>query len=169
MVQTLGIDPSLINNFIILAMAGYFTAIVRAPITGIVLVSEMSGSFSHLLSLGVVSIVAYLVAEGLKSAPIYESLLERILKKQQFEEPKHAQGARETVEVVVEAGSALEQKTISSIQWPEDCLLVAIRRGTNELIPKGDTVLHPGDTMVALTDETNAPELKESLQKLASV
>ncbi len=169
MVQTLGIDPSLINNFIILAMAGYFTAIVRAPITGIVLVSEMSGSFSHLLSLGVVSIAAYLVAEGLKSAPIYESLLERILKKQQFEEPKHAQGARETVEVVIEAGSVLEQKTISSIQWPEDCLLVAIRRGTSELIPKGDTVLHPGDTMVALTDETNAPELKESLQKLASV
>lgn len=39
-------------------MAGYFTAIVRAPITGIVLISEMTGSFTHLLSLSVVAIAA---------------------------------------------------------------------------------------------------------------
>lgn len=67
-VSWLGLDPVFVNNFIILAMAGYFTAIVRAPITGIVLVSEMSGSLSHLLSLATVSIVAYVVAEALKSA-----------------------------------------------------------------------------------------------------
>lgn len=35
----------LVGNFIILGMAGYFSAIVRAPITGIILISEMTGSF----------------------------------------------------------------------------------------------------------------------------
>ena len=29
-------------------MAGYFTAIVRAPITGIILIFEMTGSFSQI-------------------------------------------------------------------------------------------------------------------------
>ena len=40
-VRAMGMDPQLINNFIILAMAGYFTAIVRAPITGIVLILSL--------------------------------------------------------------------------------------------------------------------------------
>ena len=31
-------EPEYINNFVLLAMAGYFTAIVRAPITGIILI-----------------------------------------------------------------------------------------------------------------------------------
>lgn len=35
-VQYFGMSPEYISNFIILAMAGYFTAIVRAPMTGII-------------------------------------------------------------------------------------------------------------------------------------
>ena len=59
---------------VLLAMAGYFTAIVRAPITGIILIFEMTGQVSQMLSMSLVSIVAYLVASALKSEPIYESL-----------------------------------------------------------------------------------------------
>ena len=36
-VQYLGLDAAYLNNLIMLAMAGYFTAIVRAPITGLCL------------------------------------------------------------------------------------------------------------------------------------
>lgn len=75
-----GMSPEYINNFVLLAMAGYFTAIVRAPITGIILIFEMTGSLSQMLSLSVVSIVAYVVASLMKSEPIYESLLGRLLK-----------------------------------------------------------------------------------------
>ena len=42
----------------------------------------MSGSFKHLLSLAIVSIVAYIVADILASKPIYESLLEKFLHNQ---------------------------------------------------------------------------------------
>ena len=45
-----------INNFVLLSMAGFFTAIVRAPITGIILLFEMSGSVSQMLSLAIVSV-----------------------------------------------------------------------------------------------------------------
>ena len=47
-------------------MAGYFTAMVRAPITGIILITEMTGSFSHLLPLAIISIVSYIIADILK-------------------------------------------------------------------------------------------------------
>lgn len=63
-------------------MAGYFSAIVRAPLTGIILIFEMTGSLSQMLSLAIVSIVAYVVATLLRSKPIYESLLDRLLEKQ---------------------------------------------------------------------------------------
>ena len=38
-----GIDNTYIINFIILAMAGHFASIVKAPITAIILISEMTG------------------------------------------------------------------------------------------------------------------------------
>lgn len=83
-----GLEAEYINNFILLAMAGYFTAIVRAPLTGIILIFEMTGTVDQMLSLSLVSIVAYIVATLLRSAPIYESLLERLLEKRGIQTPK---------------------------------------------------------------------------------
>lgn len=76
-----GLDPVYINNFVLLGMTGFFTAIVRAPLTGVVLLFEMSGSVSQMLSLSIVSVTAYIVATLMKSEPIYDSLLKRILKR----------------------------------------------------------------------------------------
>ena len=46
----------------------------------------MTGSFSHLLSLTIVSIIAYIVADLLKSTPIYDSLLDNLLAKNDINE-----------------------------------------------------------------------------------
>ena len=62
-------------------MAGHFASIVKAPITAIILISEMTGSLNHLLALGIVVIISHLTSDILKSSPIYESLLERILER----------------------------------------------------------------------------------------
>ncbi len=43
-IRYLGIPSIYIMNFVVLAMAGHFAAIVKAPITGIILISEMKGS-----------------------------------------------------------------------------------------------------------------------------
>ena len=74
-------NEAYINNFIILGMAALFSGIVRAPLTGIVLIMEMCGGLPQLLSLTLVSLTAYLSAQALGSQPIYESLLERMTKK----------------------------------------------------------------------------------------
>ena len=79
-VEFFGLDPVYINNFVLLGMTGFFTAIVRAPLTGIILLFEMSGSISQMLSLSIVSVTAYIVATLMRSEPIYDSLLKRILK-----------------------------------------------------------------------------------------
>lgn len=50
----------------VLGMAGYFSAITRAPITGIILILEMTSSYDLLLPLMIVSIVSYGIPEILK-------------------------------------------------------------------------------------------------------
>ena len=68
-----------ITYFVILGMAGMFSSIVRAPITGIILISEMTGIFYNMLPLAVVTFTAYLTAELLGGIPIYDQLLERLM------------------------------------------------------------------------------------------
>lgn len=79
----LGLEDIYLRNFMILGMAGLLTSVVRSPILSIILVTEMTGSLYHLLSLSLVAITAYLVAELLKNPPIYVSLLKNMLS------PKH--------------------------------------------------------------------------------
>lgn len=74
-----GLPELYLNNFVLLAMAGFFTSIVRAPMTGIILLFEMSGNVNQFMSLTIVAVTAYAVATFLRSKPIYESLLERIV------------------------------------------------------------------------------------------
>ena len=74
------IGTEMIFAISLIAMAGHFSAIVRTPITAIILILEMTGgAFSNILALAVVSFVAYLVAEIMKSQPFYEDLYDRLL------------------------------------------------------------------------------------------
>jgi CIC family chloride channel protein len=57
-------------------MAAFFTAVVRAPITGITLIIEMTGSFPMLLPMLAACFAAMLVPTLLGNRPIYESLQE---------------------------------------------------------------------------------------------
>ena len=147
-----GLDPVFLNNFVLLAMAGYFAAVVRAPLTGIILIFEMTGTLTQMLSLSVVSIVAYVTATLLGSRPIYESLLDRLLLRR-GEKPPKEQGEKMLMHFAVSRGSRIEDLTIGEVRWPENCLLVAVERGSQEIIPRGKTRLLAGDVIVTMTDE----------------
>ncbi|HWA25729.1 MAG TPA: H(+)/Cl(-) exchange transporter ClcA [Lacunisphaera sp.] len=60
--------------FAVLGMGAMFTAIVRAPLTGIVLMIELTGMYDFMLPLLVSCLLAYGVAEWLGNLPIYEAL-----------------------------------------------------------------------------------------------
>ena len=65
--------------FAIAAMGALFAATVRAPLTGIVLVAEMTASFELLPALIVTCMTASITAQSIGSKPIYDLLLERTL------------------------------------------------------------------------------------------
>ena len=60
-------------------MAAFFTGVVRAPLTGVVLVVEMTAVTSHIVPLLVGAGCALLTASLLRGAPIYERLRVRML------------------------------------------------------------------------------------------
>ncbi len=157
--------PSLyVTNMIIYAMLAYFTAIVRAPITGIILISEMTGSLQNFLPLSLVAILSYLVADLMDSKPIYESLLARVVK----DLPVFLTSERNKtlLDVPVYMGSSVEGKAVKDIVWPKYCLVVGLKRGQEEIIPKGDTVIKGGDSLVILATESRASATRKCLENL---
>jgi H+/Cl- antiporter ClcA len=66
-------------TFMILGMAAFFSAVVKAPVTGVILILEMSGNFEHLGSLVLVCLSAFVTAELIASRPVYAVLMERML------------------------------------------------------------------------------------------
>lgn len=157
-------DPIFVKNFVIIAMAGYFTAIGKAPLTAIILVTEMVGSLNHLMPLGLVALIAYIINDLLGGQPIYESLLERLVK----DTSPMIKGKKLMLDYPVTPESFLDGKFIRDINWPKDMLLVSIRRGAKELFTHGDTVMHAGDILVILVEEHNVEQIKKEIIKQSS-
>ncbi len=61
-------------TFALVGMAAFFAAVVRAPVTGIILVTEMTGNFTLLLPMLVACFTAMALPTLLGNEPIYDSL-----------------------------------------------------------------------------------------------
>lgn len=166
-IPVLGLDEVLFYNFVIIAMAGYFTAIVRAPLTGIVLLVEMTGTLSQLLPLIVTSAVAYIVAEELGNKPIYETLLEGMLDSRGIQHTP-AENTKILVENIVQMGSVLEGCALKDVTLPEKSLVVSIKRGERDITPNGSTVILAEDYLLVLTTVGQEPQVRERMEHLTS-
>lgn len=147
-------------NVIIIAMVAFFSASVRAPITGTILISEMTGSFSHLMILGIASAIAYVVAQFCGGQPVYEALLLKSLRNQSTPDPDVVREERDIVEVPVSSGSMIENKKVKDVPWPPHTLLVDVKRGPDQLIPEGNTIIRAGDFLYVLTKTETAEEVR---------
>ena len=154
-------------HWIVLGMAAYFVAVVRAPITGVILILEMTGSFHLLLALTTVAVVSFYITELLGQQPVYDILYDKMKKDDNVVDEEN-QG-KITIELAVMAESLLDGKAISEIIWPEEVLIIAIIRNGVEKIPKGRTVMMAGDILVLLLPEKIVGEVKEKLMKHTSV
>ena len=70
------------EGFAVVGMAALFTGIVRAPLTGIVLATEMTGDVTMLLPMLGACAMAMLTPTLIKDPPIYDSLRERTVDRQ---------------------------------------------------------------------------------------
>ena len=85
----LGLDPGI---FAIAGMGALFAATVRAPITGVLLVIEMTNNYHLIVPLVITTLGATMLAQVLGGQPIYSQLLHRTIARE-----KKAQEAASTV------------------------------------------------------------------------
>ncbi len=158
-----GLPAQYIPDFAVCAMAGALSGSVKAPVTSILLIAEMTGSLVHLLPVAACAFIALFISDVLKTTPIYEALLERIAENKEDSQSMKLGGA---VEVPVEMGSPAADKTVREIEWPQDTLLVGIRRGDKEIVPTGKTRIFAGDYLILLSTENSYKDLNTSIKVL---
>src|SRR5919197_2133712 len=142
--------PDAVNHpetFAVVGMAAYFAAIVRAPLTGIVLIIEMTNNYAQMLPLLVACLVAYAVADAVGDRPIYEALLERDVRRDGTAPELHGMLV---LELTVQAYSAFDRKRVQELGLPPGCVLVTMRRGVHESVPTANTRLEAGDRITAV-------------------
>jgi CIC family chloride channel protein len=145
--------------FAVVGMAAYFAAIVRAPLTGIALIVEMTGNYQQMLPLLISCFFAYAVAEAMKDLPIYEALLERDLVRDKtqlsMKEPM-------VIELEVERGAPFVGREVRTLGLPAGCVLVRCVEGGYEFVPTAMTRLEPHTRVTAVI----APEAAKGLELL---
>lgn len=129
-------------------MCALFSGVVRAPLTAIILIGEMTGSYDLLLPLLIAAFTAYSVSEGLKDTPIYEALLQRDAAKNGW---KLIDDEPLTAEFEVRSGAPYEGKEVKDLGLPEGVLIVLCKAEGKEFVPNGSTVLHQHMKVVVAT------------------
>ncbi len=145
--------------FAVVGMAAFFTAIVRAPLTGIMLILEMTGNYSQMLPLLVSCFCAYATAEHVKELPIYEALLQRDLgnagKATFLKVPV-------VMDFIIQHNAPFAGREIRELGLPSGCILVRCAEGSREWVPTADTRLMPHMSVTAVV----APEAAEAVTLL---
>jgi len=140
-------------------MAGLFAATVRAPLTGIVLMLEMTDGYSLMLPLLASSFAAQWTADLLGQPPVYDSLLERELAaSSEIERPEGAL----MLELDVLPDAPFARRRVSDLGLARGVLIVALeRRGTHHVVT-GTTRLQSGDRLTVVV----SPEAADSIGSL---
>jgi trk system potassium uptake protein TrkA len=71
-------------------------------------------------------------------------------------------GDMEIFQTELPSDSPLVDRKISKLTLPEDCIIIAAFRGNEVIIPKGETILKEGDTIITLIKK----ERKEAFKKM---
>lgn len=165
-VPIFGLEDIMVYKFIVISMAGFFASTIRAPITGVVLVAEMTGSSETLIAALIVSVIAYSIPLILNNNPIYESLSKRFFKTNQFDifgcKSKHI-----LREYIVPYDSPLIGMKISEVPLSNNSIIVSITRGASHLIANNDIEIKYADQLFILMDCNQYPyEDKEIISLL---
>lgn len=149
--------------YAVIGMASMFTAIVRAPLTGIVLILEMTGNQEQLFALILACLIAYLVAEHARSTPIYDALLEIDLQRDKSETPT-VSSEPHLILITVASHSVMDGVRIQDLKLPTNTVFISVRRGSEELIATSEIELIAGDHILIATHR----ELEAEIRNLAT-
>jgi len=142
--------------FIILGMSGYFGAISKAPLTAMILVTEMVGDIRNLMPLGLVTLVAYIIMDLLKGAPVYEAMLEKML-------PEEATDEGEVTLIEIPVSDKIAGKQVHELNLPHNVLITTqVHNGKSQTV-NGSTRMYLGDMIHLVIPKSEIGKIKDLL------
>ncbi|MBO5240886.1 MAG: ClC family H(+)/Cl(-) exchange transporter [Clostridia bacterium] len=155
----LGMDAAYCDFLVMVCMAAFFTAIVKAPITGIVMVCELTWNFSALLPVVIGVSIGYFIGDLSRTDSIYEKLLELY----EEESGVHANAVRTIFSFAIARGAIAEKREIRDVLWSSGARVTEILRGEERIVPEGDTVLLCGDVLTIEVKTSEPQKVKDEL------
>ncbi len=158
----LGLDGKYFDIMIMISMAAFFTAVVRAPLTAIVMVCEFTGSFAPLLPAIIGVFIGYIIGEFSRTDGIYETLLELYEEDAGLSE----RAVLEVFTLEVQPYSLADKREVRDVLWPAGARLKEIHRGEEVILPDGATRLLAGDTLVLVCKTAEPQKTKDELSHI---
>src|SRR4029079_7294369 len=110
-----------LGSFALVGMGAVFAGIIRAPITSVLIIVEMTGSYDLILPLMISNMTAYALARRVQPTPIYEALL--------LQDQIHLPHRRGPVSHALEQLTVSDAMTSNLIVLPaEETLAMALER-----------------------------------------
>ncbi|MGT2756867.1 ClC family H(+)/Cl(-) exchange transporter [Streptococcus ovuberis] len=141
--------------FIVLGMAGYFGAISKAPLTGIVLVTEMVGDMQQLMPIGIVMLSSYIVMDLCHGVPIYEAMLEKML-------PEHANETTRVTLIEIPVSEKIAGRRVADLTLPDGVLITGQGTPGHVEVVNGQSKLYLGNT-IHLVVQTHKIDVVKSI------
>jgi len=158
-----GMDPVYCDLLVLICMAVFFTTVVKSPITGIVMVVELTWQFTFLLPVIVGVATGYLIGDIFRTEPIYDKLLDDLMAEKHKSEPL----IRLLVKVKVREGCPADGRAIRDVLWPSNAYVVAIERNGKRVQLGGKTVLRGEDVLTIEARTENEKEFTHTLTSTA--
>lgn len=152
-----------ISYVMLICMGSFLVAVVRTPLTAIVLITEITGHLEVFYPLIVVGGLTYYFTELLQIKPFNVILYEDMIHSPVFKEE-----ARYTLSVEIMSGSYLDGKRVNELQLPERCVIINIHRDRKDRMPKGERLM-PGDQVQIEMDSQDIEKLYEPLVSMANI
>ena len=151
-------------NFVALGVAGLFSGVVRAPVTAVVMVFELTGSLDALLSVSIVSVLAYVTSSLTKTDAFYDHLLAGLIGVSSDDSSVSGlSGEKDLGHVRVGAGSRLEGLLVREVPWPDGVRLLLIERAGRDVVPTGETRLCAADELLFIVGTEAAGDARIKL------
>lgn len=152
-----------ISYIMLISMVGFLVAVVRTPLTGIVLITEITGHLEVFYPSIIVGGLTYYFTEMLQIKPFNVILYNEMIQLPIFRNQK-----RSSLFVEIMDGSYLDGKEVTRLTLPENCIIKNIRRDKKNLAPAGQT-LAPGDQVEIEIDSGDIEKLYEPLVSMANI
>lgn len=138
------------STMAVIGMACFFSAVVQAPLTAVVLIVEMTGNYNLMFTLLLGCLTAYITSQSFSEKPLYEALLHFNLRRRAA---VSEEGSR-IIDLVIEPESYLEGKFLKDVIFPKGSLVILIRKNGQEIVPNAKTKLKAGFEISVILDES---------------